>query len=130
VGYIPLGTYEWHCEHLPIGLDSLTAQGLCLRAAMRAGGLALPPLYYGTGGGHGVYPWTIMMEAETEIAALLRKTLSRLDDFDFKVAVLFSGHFADEQIAMIKRLARDWNQGRSNMTVLAFAMNRSKTFPC
>ena len=28
VAYIPLGTYEWHGEHLPLGLDSLTAHGL------------------------------------------------------------------------------------------------------
>jgi creatinine amidohydrolase len=22
VGYVPLGAVEWHCEHLPIGLDA------------------------------------------------------------------------------------------------------------
>ena len=51
--FIPLGTIEWHSEHLPVGLDALTAEGLCLRAADRAGGLVYPALHYGTGGGHG-----------------------------------------------------------------------------
>ena len=129
VAYVPLGTFEWHCEHLPVGLDSLTAQGLCLRAASAAGGLVLPPLYYGTGGGHGAYPWTVMMETGAEIAALLRKTLSRLDDFGLKVALLFSGHFADPQIEMIKRLASEWNSGGSSMIVLAYAVNEIEGLP-
>ncbi|MEZ5450016.1 MAG: hypothetical protein R3E89_13950 [Thiolinea sp.] len=30
VVYMPLGTYEYHQEHLLIGLDALTAQGICL----------------------------------------------------------------------------------------------------
>ena len=59
--YVPLGTYEWHGQHLPIGLDALTAHGVCCVAAQRDGGLVCPPLYYGTGGGHGDYPWTIMV---------------------------------------------------------------------
>lgn len=129
VAYVPLGTYEWHCEHLPIGLDSLTAQGLCLRAASVHGGLVLPPLYYGTGGGHSAYPWTVMMETEAEIAALLRKTLSRLRDFGFKVVVLFSGHFADPQIEMIKHLAQDWKAGGSGMAALAYAVNEIDGLP-
>lgn len=129
VAYVPLGTYEWHCEHLPIGLDSLTAQGLCLRAALAGRGLVLPPLYYGTGGGHSEYPWTIMMETDTAIAALLRKTLSRLNDFGFKAVVLFSGHFADTQIDMIKRLASEWNGGGTSMVVLALAVNEIEGLP-
>jgi creatinine amidohydrolase len=129
VAYVPLGTYEWHCEHLPIGLDSLTAQGLCLWAASAEGGLVLPPFYYGTGGGHGAYPFTVMMESDAEIAGLLRKTLSRLSDFGFKVVVLFSGHFADPQIEMIKRLAGDWNSSDSGMIALAYAVNEIEGLP-
>lgn len=123
VAYVPLGTLEWHCEHLPIGLDGLTAQGLCLRAASACGGLVLPPLYYGTGGGHGSYPWTVMMETDREITMLLHKTLSRLHDFGFKAVVLFSGHFADTQVDMIKHLADDWNVGGSDMVALAYAVS-------
>lgn len=105
VVYVPLGTYEWHGEHLPIGLDALTAHGLCIHAALRDGGLVCPPLYYGTGGGHGDYPWTIMAEA-AEIAPLIERTLSRLQEFGVETVVLMSGHFAGEQIAMIKRFER------------------------
>lgn len=68
--YLPLGTIEWHCHHLPVGLDALTAHGLCLRAADRTVGLVWPALYYGTGGDHGGFPWTVMMPAAMEIEAL------------------------------------------------------------
>lgn len=101
--YLPLGTIEWHCHHLPVGLDALTAHGLCLRAAERTGGLVWPALYYGTGGDHGDFPWTVMMPDAAEIEVLLTFSLRRLSALKVAEVVLFSGHFADEQLAMIDR---------------------------
>ena len=123
--YLPLGTIEWHCHHLPVGLDALTAQGLCLRAAERTGGLVWPVLYYGTGGGHGGFPWTVMMPTAAEIGTMLRFTLNRLAQMGLAEAVLFSGHFADEQLAMIDALAADWNQGGKAPKVRALSVNRA-----
>jgi creatinine amidohydrolase len=123
VVYQPLGTLEYHQEHLPIGLDALTAQGLCLGAARRHGGLVCPPLYFGTGGDHGEMPFTVMMPGATEIEGLLRQSLHRFAAAGVRLMVLLSGHFADEQIAMIRSLASDWNAGGTEMTVLALAMN-------
>ena len=122
--FIPLGTIEWHSEHLPVGLDALTAEGLCLRVADRNGGLVYPALHYGTGGGHGHYPYTVMMESGAELEALLRRTLTRLNDFGVKKVLLFSGHFPDEQLAMIDRLAAEWNLAGTPMHALASAVNR------
>ena len=124
VVYIPLGTIEWHCEHLPVGLDALTAHGVCLGAAHADGGVVLPPLHYGTGGGHGAYPWTIMLETDREIATALVKTFTRLQDFGCCLAVVFSGHFADTQLALIDRLATEWNAGGHALKVFATAVNR------
>lgn len=122
VAYVPLGTFEWHGEHLPVGLDGLTAHGLCLKAAEEDGGLVLPPLYYGTGGGHGHYPWSMMMPEARDIEAQLALTLGKLKSFGVKLAVLLSGHFPSEQLAMIDRLAAAHGDGA--MKVLAFAVNR------
>ncbi|MBM4419336.1 MAG: creatininase family protein [Chloroflexi bacterium] len=47
IGYLPLGTLEWHGEHLPLGSDALIAAGLFARAAARFGGIVLPPLFLG-----------------------------------------------------------------------------------
>lgn len=124
VAYLPLGTLEWHCEHLPIGLDALTAHGLTSAAAERDGGIVLPPLYFGTGGGHAAYPFTVMMDDDREIAALIGKALARLEAFGIRLAVLFSGHFAESQLAMIDRIAADWNARFGALQVLATAVNR------
>ena len=123
--FLPLGTIEWHCHHLPVGLDALTAHGLCLRAAEKTGGLVWPALYYGTGGGHGDFPWTVMMPDATEIETLLTFTLRRLARLGVARAVLFSGHFADEQLAMIDRIATTWNAAGQAPIVRALSVNRA-----
>jgi len=129
VVYLPLGTIEWHCEHLPVGLDALTAHGVCLRAATRDGGLVYPALYYGTGGGHSLYPWTVMMETDREIAAEILRTLARLHDFGVQLAVLFSGHFADGQLAMIDGIVETWRAAGNPMKVIATAVNHIEGLP-
>lgn len=123
--YLPLGTIEWHCHHLPVGLDALTAHGLCLRAAERTGGLVWPALYYGTGGDHGDFPWTVMMPDAAEIEALLTFTLRRLSALKVAEVVLFSGHFADDQLAMIDRIARDWNPAGQAPVVRALSVDQA-----
>lgn len=127
--WVPLGTIEYHSLHLPVGLDGLQAHGLCLDAADLVGGLVYPPLWWGTGGGHGTYPWTVMMPAADEIAAILRFTLTRLMQLGVRQVVLFSGHFADEQLAMIRDMARGWNASGGAMTVLALGVNGNPGAP-
>jgi creatinine amidohydrolase len=124
VVYIPLGTYEWHGEHLPVGLDALTAHGICLRAAMADGGVVLPAKHYGCGGGHGGYPWTVIPPEPDHIEAMLKFTLERLETNGVKFGVLFSGHFALTQLDMIDRIASDWNATSPSLRVFATAVNR------
>lgn len=128
VVYLPLGSIEFHSAHLPIGLDGLNAHGVCTRVAATGGGIVLPTLYYGTGGGHTAYPWTIMAPAET-IDDLLRQSLRRLSDFGVQLAVLFTGHFSNEQLALIDRVAAEWNDawngGTTSLRVLALSVNRT-----
>jgi creatinine amidohydrolase len=122
--YVPLGTIEWHSHHLPVGLDGLTAHGVCLRAAAGYGGLVYPPLYVGTGGGHRDYPWTVMLPDPAPIVTMVELVLRRLADFGVRTVVLFSGHFADEQLSMIAGIARRWNVSSANMRVVAYGINQ------
>src|SRR5260370_37992881 len=96
VAYLPLGSLEFHAAHLPIGLDALSAHGICVRAASRAGGIVLPPLHYGTGGGHIKYPWTIMMTSPDEIRTPLPQSLQRAQEIGFQIPLLFVRDFADQ----------------------------------
>lgn len=47
VAYLPLGTLEWHGEHLPLGADGLQSQGFFTHLAEAAGGIVLPMLFLG-----------------------------------------------------------------------------------
>ena len=47
IAYLPLGTLEWHGEHLPLGSDGLQSQGFFMQLAERVGGVVLPMLFLG-----------------------------------------------------------------------------------
>jgi creatinine amidohydrolase len=129
VAFVPLGSLEFHSAHLPIGLDALTAHGVCVGAAHRGGGVVLPALHQGTGGGHTAYPWTVMMPTGDELKAVLATTLNRLQEFGFRVAVVFTGHFSHEQLALVDDVARSWNDENVGLRVLAAGVNRCPTAP-
>jgi len=97
VAYVPLGTYEHHGWHLPVGFDGIKAHALCRRAAEQTGGVVFPTFFYGTGGGHVSYQWTAILE-EPLIRPLLAATLDRLARFGFRVVVLLTGHYPPEQV--------------------------------
>ena len=47
LAYLPLGTLEWHGEHLPLGADAIQSEALMIECAKRFGGIVLPPLFLG-----------------------------------------------------------------------------------
>jgi creatinine amidohydrolase len=49
VAYLPLGTMEWHGEHLPLGADGLQSKGFFEILAREAGGIVYPMLFLGPG---------------------------------------------------------------------------------
>jgi creatinine amidohydrolase len=106
VAYVPLGTCEHHGWHLPVGFDGIKAQALCTRAAERTGGIVLPPFYYGTGGGHVGYKWTMILD-EALVRPILAATLEHLARFGCRVVVLLTGHYAGEQVRMVHSLAEE-----------------------
>jgi creatinine amidohydrolase len=106
VAYVPLGTYEHHGWHLPVGFDGIKAHGLSMRTAERTGGVVFPTFFYGTGGGHVGYKWTVIPE-EAQVRPLLALTLDELVRFGFRVIVLLTGHYAGEQVRMVHALAEE-----------------------
>jgi len=47
IAYLPLGTLEWHGEHLPLGSDAIQSEGLMVECARRLGGIVMPPIHLG-----------------------------------------------------------------------------------
>lgn len=59
IAYLPLGTLEWHGEHLPLGSDGMQSFSFMKDLAREAGGIVLPMLYLG--------PDIMRMEDEQEL---------------------------------------------------------------
>lgn len=47
IAYLPLGTLEWHGEHLPLGSDGMISSGFFEPLARDVGGIVLPMLFLG-----------------------------------------------------------------------------------
>ena len=50
VAYLPLGTLEWHGDHLPLGSDGMQSLGVFKILAQEAGGIVMPMLFIGPDG--------------------------------------------------------------------------------
>lgn len=108
VVYLPLGTVEWHGEHNALGLDSLKAHALCVRAADRAGGIVHPPVYGGMGGLD--KPATVVLEPEMAWENhLLRPWLEQLcaefHRIGFQGIVMLTGHYGHNQQIVVRETA-------------------------
>ena len=47
IGYLPLGTIEWHGEHMPLGSDGLQSSEFFKLLAEKSGGIVMPMLFLG-----------------------------------------------------------------------------------
>ena len=88
--YLPIGSLEWHNEHLPLGTDTLHAIELSMRLCRELGGVVLPAFWWNTGGCHD-HESTYHMPEE-----LYRTTLKNVclgfRPIPAKVLVLVNGH--------------------------------------
>jgi creatinine amidohydrolase len=89
VAWIPMGTLEWHGEHLPFGVDGFEAHGICLRAAARAGGVVLPPTYTASGVLDLEFSLTFDLDL---VLRLVSATVERLVARGFRFVVILTGH--------------------------------------
>ncbi|MFX1355579.1 MAG: creatininase family protein [Promethearchaeota archaeon] len=97
IAFWPLGLLEHHGWHLPVGLDGLKAEHICLRIAERTGGVLLPTMWWGAGGGHGSFMWTLYQSSEAA-ESILARTLERLIAFGFRAIILLAGHYPWRQM--------------------------------
>jgi creatinine amidohydrolase len=106
--YQPLGTVEWHGEQNILGLDSLKAHELCMRAAEISGGLVAPPVYGGVGGLDEPFTW-IMDPENDPFSILFRPWLEKLcretARLGFKAIILLTGHYGAAQQIVVRDVA-------------------------
>jgi creatinine amidohydrolase len=146
VAYLPVGPLEWHGPHLPLGVDAFNAENAARLAADQTGGLVFPTLFWGTERERppemldwlGLDPtsYVVGMDfpanslpslycSEEILALLVREQLGQIARLGFRLAVVITGHGATNQIAVLKRLAAEFN-GRGiirTIVVLPFVTN-------
>ena len=96
VVFWPMGLIEHHGWHLPVGLDGIKAERLCIKIAENTGGVLLPTMWWGGEGGHRDFMWTLY-QPECASEAILVRTVNQLIAFGFKVIVLPAGHYPWQQ---------------------------------
>jgi creatinine amidohydrolase len=109
VCFLPLGTVEWHGEHDALGLDSLKAHALCLRAAALAGGGIVHPPHYGGIGGLDK-PATVIVEPEmawdtTMLRTWLERLCTEFHRLGFGGIVMLTGHYGHNQQIAVRETA-------------------------
>ncbi len=88
--YLPIGSLEWHNEHLPLGTDTLHAIELAHRLCRAIGGVVLPAYWWNTGGCHDHASTYHMPEAQYRPA--LKCMVVGLRPIPAKLLVLINGH--------------------------------------
>ena len=103
--YLPIGSLEWHNEHLPLGTDSFHAVEICLRLCARIGGVVLPCFCWNTGGVY-EHPVTYHMPEE-HYRSVLRNVILGLKALPAKLLVTVNGHggeFQKQSTGVVGRL--------------------------
>jgi creatinine amidohydrolase len=129
LAYLPVGPLEWHGPHLPLGMDALNAEKVAQLAAERTGGLVFPTFYWGTERerspemlrwlGFEGDEWIVGMDfpanslpsmyaTEEIFAVLIREQLRLAAQMGFKAIAVITGHAAENQIAVLQRLAAEF----------------------
>jgi creatinine amidohydrolase len=104
VAWIPLGSLEYHADHLPNGTDGITAHGIVTAAAQQLGGVVLPWSYVTIG--TLALPWSFRYDPEL-VAETLRQTLRQLPDHGVRLAVVHTGHAPLDLVHLIKRVCAE-----------------------
>lgn len=120
VAYLPLGTLEYHGWHLPLGFDALKAHAICGLACEQTGGVVLPPLYFGFGGGHRDYFGSVIA-SEAVLRGCLDPVMNRLSASGFKVMVLLTGHYPQEQVDAVHQIAREFENAHPQSRVIGLS---------
>ena len=122
IAFLPLGTLEWHGDHLPFGTDAYISYELCKAVCAKTGGLVIPPMHFGTDREHDVdgktmhgkdaevgriLPGSIYFLREDLFYQMLRSIVKNVVSQEFKKLVIISAHSGTAQQNVLEKLSRD-----------------------
>ena len=101
---IPIGSVEWHSNHLPLGVDSLLSLALCEEISARTGCIVAPLLTCGICRDlqpERGYFGTVDTIREQTLSNLVADLLHGYSKMGFRQVLLFNGHFETEHFSAI-----------------------------
>jgi creatinine amidohydrolase len=107
VAILPVGAIEAHGPHLPLGTDTVIAEGMAREAAvrLRAAGRAafvLPPLWYTSAAFAAGFPGTIGVRPET-VTRVVLDVAEALHRQGFAILALANAHLDPAHLASLQR---------------------------
>lgn len=112
---LPIGSTEYHGEHLPYGTDALVAEALAGAVAERVEGLlVLPTLPYGMSKHYYHFPVAISLTTKT-LMLVLREILQSLHGHGIRRLLIINGH--DGNIPAIDAAAREFRADKPEMKI-------------
>jgi len=93
---IPLGSFEQHGPHAPMGTDTFISMEICNRLARKLGGVVLPPVGYGVSSEHIDFPGTITVSPVT-LCNLIDDIVISLTASGFTKIAIINGHRSNER---------------------------------
>lgn len=115
VVYLPWGALEWHGPHLPLGTNGIIAEAVAELSVQRTGGVLLPTTWWSSAPMLKRYTLTVRNQI---LQDLWHDLLNRLADEGWRVAVIISGNYGQEQDLSLLDIA-EWAMQQYGMLVLA-----------
>ncbi len=120
IAYVPLGTIEWHGNHLPIETDFMVAEKICRILAEKYEGYVLPPIYLGAYGtkiidgkelrgmdkrlGKALLGNLYFVKPDL-FKEIILSVVQNLEDQGFKKVIIVTGHGGSNQVAKLTEIA-------------------------
>ena len=118
--YLPIGTFEWHGNHLPLETDAITAEKVCEEVSKIIPGYVMEPLYIATDVAEGdLYGMqrhlkkqlageVYYLNQELFIQVVTAVTKNLLRD-GFKKVVIVTGHAGSGQLTALEEIEKTEN---------------------
>jgi len=112
---LPLGSTEYHGEHLPYGSDSLVSTHLAVELAERVENmLVLPTLFYGMSQHYASFPIALSLSSDT-LMSVLQDIFFSLNRHGINHLLIINGH--DGNISPIDSASREFRESHPEMRI-------------